>query len=256
MSLIDEALRRARQQAASQDAARRDEQYRQVPVLPPMASRRDRSARPTLIAAAVAVCVVAGIGIGVLLGRGSGDDRTTAVVEMTPAPVVPPPESSPPVETPSPSVVVEETPEPAPVPTSAPAPAPTPISTPTPTPERQPEDSPRQPRQELPASEAEPVSPPPALDATPTPVVPVPEPTPEPEPAAPEVRTYVREVPLPDGGTIRLNGIAYSAATPVALINDRVLGKGESYQGFIIADIQAGMVELHGKGMIVRVSLK
>lgn len=246
MSLIDEALRRARQQAASQDAARRDEQYRRVPVLPPMASRRDRSARPALIAAAVAVCVVAGIGIGVLLGRGAGEDRTTA------APVAPL-ETAPPAETPRPAIVVEETPEPAPVP--VPAPTPTPAFAP----ERQPEEPPRQ---ELPISEAEPVSPPPALDATPAPepaapLAPLaPETTPEPEPAAPEIRTYVREVPLPDGGTLRLNGIAYSATKPVALIDDRVLGKGESYQGFLVADIQAGMVELQGHGMTVRVSLK
>lgn len=245
MSLIDEALRRARQQAASQDAARRDEQYRQVPVLPPMASRRDRSVKPTLIAAAVAFCVVAGIGIGVLLGRGGSEDRTAAAT--TPAPI----ETAPPVETPRPAIVVEETPEPTPVPL-----------TPTPTPERHPEEPPRQPPQppqEVPVTAAEPVNPPPALDATPAPI-PAPALTPEPEPAtpppAPEVRTYVREVPLPDGGTLRLNGIAFSSAKPVALINDRVLGVGESYQGFLITDIQAGMVELQGNGMTVRVSLK
>jgi hypothetical protein len=80
----------------------------------------------------------------------------------------------------------------------------------------------------------------------------------EPAPAAPaaEVRTYVREVPLPDGGTLRLNGIAFSSSQPVALINDRVLSKGESYQGFTVTDIQANVVELQGNGMTVRVSLK
>jgi hypothetical protein len=242
MSLIDEALRRARQQAASQDAARRDEQYRQVPVLPPMASRkRSPSVSPVLVAIAVAVCIVAGIAIGVLLGRDRSEER---IADAPMAPV----ESAPPEETPRPEILVEETPEPTPVPAT-----PTPV--PTPTPERQPEKPP----QELPVESAEPVNPPPVLDATPTPA---PIPTPEPEPTAPapapapEIRTYVREVPLPDGGTLRLNGIAFSSDKPVALIDDRVLGEGESYQGFLITDIQTGVVELQGNGMTVRVSLK
>jgi hypothetical protein len=42
----------------------------------------------------------------------------------------------------------------------------------------------------------------------------------------------------------------------VALLDDRVLGKGESYQGFLITDIQSGVVELQGNGMTVRVTLK
>jgi hypothetical protein len=233
MSLIDEALRRARQEAARQDAARRDEQYRQVPVLPPMASRRrSPSVSPVLIGAIVAACIVAGIVIGMLLGRGREVDTTLAATTPA-APLV---ESPAPVDTLRPAIVVEETPEPTPVPET-----PTPIPTPTLEP------------QEVPVAEAEPVNPPPALDVTPAP-------TPAPEPAvetpAPEVRTYVREVPLPGGGAMRLNGIAFSSTKPVALIDDRVLGKGESYQGFLVTDIQAGMVELQGNGMTVRVSLK
>ncbi len=238
MSLIDEALRRARQQAASQEAGRRDERYRQVPVLPPMAARRRRSAGPALVAGAVAVCVVAGIGIGVFLGRRAGEETAIPAETVRTPPV--PEETAPPVEAPrSPAVpaqIVEEV-------------TPLPVLTPTPAPTLRPEEAP--PR-EVPVSEAEPVNPPPVLDTAPA------SPTPEitPEPVTPEVRTYVREVPLPDGGTLRLNGIAFSSTQPVALLNDRVLGKGESYQGFTITDIQAGMVELQGNGMIVRVSLK
>lgn len=238
MSLIDEALRRARQEAARQDAARRDERYRQVPVLPPMASRRrSPSVNPVLVGAIVAACIVAGIVIGMLLGRGKDENSTVAATSSTP-----PVESPLPVDTPRPSIVVEETPEPTPAPeTPAPAPIPTP-----------------EPPREVPAAEAEPIDPPPAVDVTPIPT-PVPEPPPAETPppaAAPEVRTYVREVPLPGGGALRLNGIAFSSTKPVALIDDRVLGKGESYQGFLVTDIQAGMVELQGNGMTVRVSLK
>lgn len=237
MSLIDEALRRAREEAARQDAAKRDAQYRQVPSYAP-AQRSGIS--PALIGAIVALCIVAGIGIGVFLGRDRAAEPEAAEASAPASPVVPSEEpSSRPVS------VAEEIPEEPEMPAE-------PVPTPTPLPE--------QPvRQELPVAEAEPLEPPPAPDPAPTPVevpeIPAPTPEPAPTPAA-EVKSYVREVPLPDGGTLRLNGIAFSATQPVALINDKVLAKGESYQGFIVADIQANMVELRGNGMTVRVSLK
>lgn len=218
MSLIDEALRRARQEAARQEAVKREEAYRQVPVLPPMATRKRSGLAPALTGAAVALVVVAAVAFGIYLGRGSSPPEPQAAVAPAPTPEPPPPTPAPqlPVEV----VEPEETPEPTPIP---PTPAPTPEPTPEPTP------------------------------------VPTPEPTPEPTPPLapePEIRTYVREAPLPDGGTLRLNGIAFSATQPVALINDKVLAKGESYNGFLVTDIQANLVELRGNGMILRVSLK
>jgi hypothetical protein len=230
LSLIDEALRRARQQAAHQDAAKRDEAYRHVPVLPPMASRRSSGLSPALIGAAVALCVVAGVALGIYLGRGSSPEPQPRVAEAAPPPAPVP-------AAPEPQrlvAVVEETPEPEPTPTPTPEPTPAPVfAAPTPTP-----------------------PPPPEPEPSPEPV-PTPTPTPEPAPTpVPEVRTYVREVPLPDGGSLRLNGIAFSAAQPVALINDKVLAKGESYQGFLVTDIQANLVELRNNGTIVRVTLK
>ena len=231
MSLIDEALRRAREEAARQDAAKRDAQYRQVPTYAPL---RRSGISPALIGAILALCIVAGIGIGVFLGR----DRAEPDAVETSAPASP----VLPAEEPAsrPISVSEETPEPVPTPTPIPEP-----------------EEPRPVPQQVPASEAEPLEPPPALDPAPVEVPETPAPTPEPAPTpAAEVQSYVREVPLPDGGTLRLNGIAFSATQPVALINDKVLAKGESYQGFIVADIQANMVELRGNGMTVRVSLK
>lgn len=231
MSLIDEALRRARQEAARQDAAKRDAQYRQVPAYAPP---QRQGFPPALIGAIVALCIVAGMGIGIFLGR----DRT---IEPAPAETPAPAESPAPLaaEPPSrPVLVTEETPA-EPVPTPTPIPEETPV------------------RQEVPAAEAEPLEPPPAPDPAPVEVPETPAPTPEPAPApAAETRSYVREVPLPDGGTLRLNGIAFSAAQPVALIDDKVLAKGESYQGFVVTDIQANLVELRGNGMTVRVTLK
>lgn len=247
MSLIDEALRRARQEASRQDAAKRDTQYRQVPVYAP--SQR-RGISPALIGAIVALCIVAGIGIGVFLGRDRGTQSEAE--ETTPAATSPVlPSEEPPSR---PISISEETPE-MPEPPAEPVPAPTPDLEPVP------EEPPRPVREEVPAAEQEPLEPPPAPDPAPTPVAvpetpaPAPQPTPAPAPA-PEIRSYVREVPLPDGGTLRLNGIAFSATQPVALINDKVLAKGESYEGFIVTDIQANLVELRGNGMTVRVSLK
>lgn len=231
MSLIDEALRRARQEAARQDAAKRDEAYRHVPVLPPMATRRRSGLSPALIGAAVVLLVVAGVALGMYLGRGNSPEPEPQVAEVSPATPAPAPEPRP--QRPVPVVEEAPEPEPAPVPTPGPTPAPVAEAPPTPAP---------------PAPEPEP---------TPAPAAPAPTPTPEPAPTpAPEVRTYVREVPLPDGGSLRLNGIAFSAAQPVALINDKVLAKGESYQGFLVTDIQANLVELRSDGTIVRVTLK
>ncbi|HYN22556.1 MAG TPA: hypothetical protein VE078_16475 [Thermoanaerobaculia bacterium] len=239
MSLIDEALRRARQEAARQDSAKREAQYRQVPVYAPTPQR---NVRPVLLGAAVALCIVAGVGIGVLLGRGGGEKEIQEPVARTVSEAPASPDV--PVEEPDTIAIEESPPESEPVPT------------PSPVPEIE--------RQQVPAAAAEPFQPPPVLNpeppppavTEPKPAVPAPE-VPSPEaPAAPEIRTYVREVPLPDGGTLRLSGIAFSAAQPVALIDDKVLAKGETYQGFVVADIQANLVELRGNGMTVRVTLK
>jgi outer membrane biosynthesis protein TonB len=229
LSLIDEALRRARQQAAHQDAAKRGEAYRHVPVLPPMASKRRSGLSPALVGALVALCVAAGVGVGMYLGRGSSPEPQPRIAEAP---------STPPASTPEPQrpiTVQEEIPEETPAPEPEPAPA---VAAPTPAP---------------PAPEPEPSPEPVAQEPLPTPVPTPEEPAPTP---TPEIRTYVREIPLPEGGSLRLNGIAFSASQPVALINDKVLAKGESYQGFLVTDIQSNLVELRNNGTIVRVTLK
>lgn len=261
MSLIDEALRRARQEAARQDAVRRDERYRQVPVLPPMASRRRSGpSRPLLIAGiagAVAVCALL-IGLGMFLGRTAPVPREAAPEPVSAA--VPQPSADAPARREAPTGEAAETPAVEAVPTPAavpPAPA-----------EAPPQASAAEPASP-PSADASPASPP-AVAAPPTPVprppTVVPEsPTAVPGPpatvpaapeTAPEVRSFVRQAPLPDGGALRLNGIAFSSTQPVALIDDRVLTRGESYRGLIVSDIQPGFVELKGDGVTLRVSLK
>jgi hypothetical protein len=66
----------------------------------------------------------------------------------------------------------------------------------------------------------------------------------------------VREVPVPGGGTLRLNGIAFSAAQPVALFGDKVIAPGESVSGFTVVTIEVQRVKLQGPGGTVYVTLK
>jgi hypothetical protein len=70
-----------------------------------------------------------------------------------------------------------------------------------------------------------------------------------------EPLSYVRELPLPGGGTLRLNGIAFSAQ-PVALFGDKVVGPGETVSGFTVVEVEAQRVKLQGPSGIVYVSLK
>jgi hypothetical protein len=69
-------------------------------------------------------------------------------------------------------------------------------------------------------------------------------------------KSYVSEVPVPGGGVLRLNGIAYSPEHPIAVLDGRVMGPGETVQGFTVVDIQAGHVKLQGHGATVYVTTK
>ncbi len=257
MSLIDEALRRARQEAARQDAVRRDERYRQVPVLPPMASRRPSGPSRALVIAGVAAACVVLVAIGMVLGRREPLSQETAAVIPAAAATSQPgaATSQPGAATSQPGAAISQpgaaTSQPGAA-TSQPGAA---ISQPgaaTP----QPREVTSQPGEET-SQRAEAAAP--ARETPPqepAPVSPAPAPVPVPVATAPEVRSFVRQATLPDGGALRLNGIAFSSTQPVALIDDRVLTRGESYRGFIVSDIQPGFVELKGDGVILRVSLK
>jgi hypothetical protein len=67
---------------------------------------------------------------------------------------------------------------------------------------------------------------------------------------------YTGEVPVPGGGAVKLNGIVFSAAQPVAVLDGRVMGPGESIEGFTIVAIESGRVKLQGYGATVFVSPK
>ena len=233
MSLIDEALKRARQEAARQDSAQAEGRYARVPVYAPP-SRRSRA---WLLPVVLAGCLAVGVGVGVGLSRRGADPVPP------PAPVVEQRvEPGPPQTVTDAPRIVEETPVPMAPRMEAPAP---PVHRPEPVQE----EAPR------------PVAPAPAI---PAPSSPAPAPAPAPPAAGPEIAlpatppasTYDREMPLPDGGTLRLNGIAFSGQ-PVALFGDKVVAPGESINGFTVVEIEPKRVKLQGRdGATVYVTLR
>jgi hypothetical protein len=68
-------------------------------------------------------------------------------------------------------------------------------------------------------------------------------------------RVYQQEMPLPGGGTLRLNGIAFSDQQPVALFGDKVVAPGESVAGYKVLAIEARRVRLEGQGGVVVVEM-
>lgn len=274
MSLIDEALKRARQEAARQDEAARELRYRQVPVIPGL---RQPARRSWLLPAVIGACLLAGIGIGLGLSlvRGGGEDQRASVpppaaapvpaparVEETPAVPAPPAAAS--LEEAEPPVVEEESEAPvaaappaAPVQESAP-PAPEPV----PAREEAPVITEMRQREIALNPAPRPPSAPEARESEPAPVPAAPAPAPaEPEPVATvevtetgQVRTYQQELPLAGGGTLRLNGIAFTEQ-PVALFGDKVVAAGESVAGYKVVAIEARRVRLEGQGGVVVVEL-
>lgn len=258
MSLITEALKKARQEAARQEALKQGSAYPWMagPTTPPRSQTRS-----ALLIGVLAGCLAAGLGtagaVWWLSGRmappqpapaaaPAAEIAQTAERAPVPAPATEPPpqiieeeapvtreEAAPIQETPPPAPPVRPV-EPAPAPVQ-PAPArPAPVETPAPTP-------------------AAPVVP----EPTPQPAAPAPDPEAAAAAAAglEDGKTYVREVPVPGGGSLKLNGIAFSE-NPVALFSDRVVAPGESIGGFKVVGMDVKQVTLEGHGVKVYVALK
>ncbi|HLX08737.1 MAG TPA: hypothetical protein VKY89_12830, partial [Thermoanaerobaculia bacterium] len=63
--------------------------------------------------------------------------------------------------------------------------------------------------------------------------------------------TYVGEVKLADGSLVKLSGIAWSDASPVAVINGRVIGPGQGVDEVTVDKIEPGRVTLrHRSGAL------
>jgi hypothetical protein len=260
MSLISDALKKARQEAARQDSLRQNLPYAVGTVDAP----ERRSTLIPILAGLGAGCLLAAVIFGIVYAAGWGPFARTPKEAVQVAEATQPAATSEPVptvaSTPAPQPVIEERSSPAPTPTPAPPVAPTPRPQATPAPVRT-----APPVAETPTVRVEPSPAPAPPVETPRPAAPVVSipaiPTPVPAPASnaealEDGKSYVSEVPVPGGGVVRLNGIAYSPEHPIAVIDGRVMGPGETVQGFTVLEIQASHVKLQGHGATVYVTTK
>lgn len=67
---------------------------------------------------------------------------------------------------------------------------------------------------------------------------------------------YVREAPLPGGGTLRLDGIAWSETAPTAVIDGQIVGPGERIRGAWVRRIERDRVVLEADGSEIVVRLR
>ncbi|MEO8430980.1 MAG: hypothetical protein ABI592_05675 [Acidobacteriota bacterium] len=77
-----------------------------------------------------------------------------------------------------------------------------------------------------------------------------------PPPRLADGRTYAGELTAPNGARVELGGIVYSEASPVALLNGRVLPVGGVVEGLTIAGIEENRVTMRGESMTVYLTLK
>jgi hypothetical protein len=272
MSLISDALKKARQEAARQDSLRQGLPYAVGAVDTP--ARRDPWI--SLLAGLGAGCLLAAAVFALAFFAGWGpfhkpavESRTAAVPAVSalaaPAPV--PPVA---LAAPAPTLPPAEIPEaerPAAPPAAPPVlKAPAPEARPTPAaPQVAPPANPPAPAPMAPvapvapmAETSEPAAPPSsAAPAAPAPPAPSVQPLPTGSATGlEEGKVYAGEVPIPGGGSVKLNGIAFSQDHPVAVLDGRVMGPGESVGGFTIVAIESGRVKLQGHGATVFLSPK
>jgi outer membrane biosynthesis protein TonB len=262
MSLISDALKKARQEAARQDSLRPGLPYAVGAATAPA----PRAPWISLLAGLGAGCLLAAAIFAIAFFGGWGPFHKPAAqtqVAAAPAPAAPAPQ---PVTAPPSQPAVQEAPPPKPVAvveTPAPKPAPEP-------PKREPEAVRPAPPQTPPAVAITP-RPAPETAPAPQPAAEAPAPAPAPVQAAPapvtppqsapegglvEGNTYTGELPVPGGGSVKLNGIVYSPDHPIAVLDGRVMGPGENVQGFTVVAIESGRVKLQGHGATVYLSPK
>jgi hypothetical protein len=64
--------------------------------------------------------------------------------------------------------------------------------------------------------------------------------------AGDDAPVYLREAPLPGGGTLRLSGIAWRPDFPAAVVNGEVLIVGEGVEGYSLVAVDRDRVRLRG----------
>ncbi len=225
MSLIGDALKRARLEAARRDGEERGTAHSSVPAYLP--SRR-RSRAGWIIATVVAA--LAGASVVYLLLAGAPvptpeisarpallDKQERATIPDSPAAVTAP--------APSPSVEALSPPLPSSPPASPAASEPSPVS------------SPPAPPAAAAASPAEAAKP--AVG----------------EPVPPGARVYVAVAQV--GATrLELDGIVASPTDPVVMINRKLLGIGEGIEGWVVEKIEVKQVTLRGGSQLIVLRLR
>jgi len=250
VSLIDEALKRARTEAAQQDAARRAPSWPWAPMpLPPLRERRP--ARPALLGGALALLLLGGGAVWLI--------QRQPAIQRPAAPTVPAATQRPRLAAPVP-LARADGPRVAAAPERPDRANPVPVEAP---PARA--DRAAKPEREAAAKPEGEAS---AGNET---VTPAPSRTANAEPrrrSAPRVtdsasapaledgRSYVRAAALPGGRKLELRGIAYSDTQPVVLINGKVLSPGEGVEGYTVVAIQKERVELKGAAGTLYLTLK
>ena len=248
MSLIDEALKRARDEAARQEEALRREKRPWVPP-PPKKPRR----RPGIAALAGVAAIGMLAGAGWLALRRSAGPSTAAGRPATPAPAVPAARPAPP----SPPPVLETVEVPPPAGAEKPRPEATVPGPSAPASGRGaalPGTSPAAAAPPAPSGRAPEAAP----EAAPPPHAAPPARPPAAAPAAAPLRdgkSFVRVAPLPSGEKIELEGIVYSDTNPVAVIGGKVLGPGAYVDDYQIVRIEENRVTLKGRGITFFVTL-
>lgn len=254
MSLINEALRKARKEAAERDAEERGVSYR-----PPRAHLpAERSWLPALAGVALGA-VLAAAAFFFLMPRGATDEAsepaqapTVAEAAVPPKPTAPPMPAAPAATTPDPDPTVPTEPEPVAETPPEPAPAATAATAAASEPPAVATDTEPETRETPPVESVEP-----AEDALPK--TQTEEPSPAPATRDDEVQRvrapdqvgqvdeaeYVLEATV-DGVALRLDFIVWGA-NPFAQINGRQVSVGQSVEGFLVRDIAREKVILEGE---------
>lgn len=276
MSLVSEALKKARNEAARREASERGLAYPTVPHHLPV-QRPERRVWPWAVGSGVFVALALGALTAVYVGRAPAPPSAAAtsappsqrtvpasVAEHEAPPVdgVPRIEDSPPA-THSPTTMQPTTTPPARTARGAAPPARAAANLPIAAAALAPTSAANSSRATAPTSA------PAAEPAASAPAGRIAEPRAEPAASSPPTPptgsvptsreaplTFVRHAELPDGVRLDLGGIAFSSGWPVALINGRALGPGEQIQGYTITAIEPDVVLLEKTGVRIRLALK
>ena len=235
MSLINDALKRARGEVLRQEASAEGIEYRAVPA---------HSRRTPRALAQIAGWAVAAVALGLLIWVAlrpprqapAGNSDVPATAELAPpatngAAVQPKAESGPSRPTTTAAVTPHPLPGPAEVESDVGADGTGAAALPSPS-------------------------------TTPVPEVPRPEEAPATAAARAQLEerledgaTYLRRAAAADGSSVELGGIAFSEERPIAVINGSVVAPGDMIAGFTIVRIEPERVELEADGVRIFLAL-